>query len=283
MSTMLSNTRQYFEQNIVVQYVATFLCSFQTLIASSISRASNNKYVVGTIVIILGSVYPLILKYTKNGQSKYPFMIGVAVCVKNVFMLIYYFARYFTFLYSQRTRKVYNYEYMSDGEPLSDPDSYTYSSQHHLVTDNTSHYGHTNSLEYTHRHMHSLVSPTPSKLSWALSVLKSPDKRLAAPNDENDDDNTHQIEAIEMEPVILTSPETPSVSSKQIKMKQKCTEWVTWDMDGIKHRLKLYWYLAPNAVLVLMNDILALYTLSFVSVATYAVFMQVTILFIVIV
>ena len=38
-----------------------------------------------------------------------------------------------------------------------------------------------------------------------------------------------------------------------------------------------------SEVLVLLNDILALFTLSFVTVATYAVFMQISLLFIVIV
>ena len=357
------------EQNIIFQFFATFLCSLQLFISSLISKGSNNKYVVGSVVIILGSVYPLILKYTKNGQSKYPFMIGVAVCVKNIFMLIYYFARYMTWLYSPENKRVESYEHMmtdtdNDNDTMSpyssdydgdhdhdidniDPNSSLHPSHHHYSIDNTSHqfspqfakridnkdnikttlkidvthHAQSSPISPTSSHTHStskammnLLGSTPSKISWALSVLKSPNKsnklktknsssslhKLAKSSSEMETLSKPDMEPIEMNTISMDNDEdinnsdiASSVASKQRKIvstlspvhsiKDKLKYCCELKWSDIRHRLKLYCYLAPNALLVLINDILALYTLSFVSVATYAVFMQVTILFIVMV
>ena len=378
--SVLSNIRSKIEQNIVFQFLATFLCSFHTFLCGFVSKWSNNKYAVGSVVIILGSVYPLILKYTKNGQSKYPFMIGVAVCVKNIFMLIYYFARYITYLYSPENKQVYSYEYNhSDTMDISSPSSgsdYEYNmdgyndmdnnfnpnnsssfhpSHHHYSIDNTSHqfspqmhykykFGRKdndkNKVESnisspsisisterkgTSKAMMNMLASTPSKITWALNVLKSPDKKLKAKNSSlslhklakneseiqglsdinNADQDDNDLEQIELNSLSIDAIDdnedhesATSIASKQRKMSMSmnvspmnrvrdklsccCNEGgIPW--SAIRHRLKLYCYLAPNALLVLINDILALYTLSFVSVATYAVFMQVTILFIVMV
>ncbi|ETO12538.1 hypothetical protein RFI_24840, partial [Reticulomyxa filosa] len=71
-------------------------------------------------------------------------------------------------------------------------------------------------------------------------------------NDNDDDDDEEEEEGVE-------------------KIKE-WSEWLKWSL-----------YLAPNAILVLLNDILALYSLSYVTVTTYAIFMQMSLLFIVIV
>eukprot|EP01084_Bolivina_argentea_P040297 74483_1 len=261
---MLDNVRNFIEQNIIFQFIATFLCSIQSTIMNIIRRASNNKWIVGIVVIILGSVYPLILKYTKNGQSKYPFMIGVAICVKNLFMLIYYFASYITFLCNNQSHnKVYNYQHI-DSENNS-PSSF-HASHHNFLNDNTSHqlsphlhrhHIHRNrnyinintSNDTTHKTsqaMMNLLTTTPSKIARALSILKSQNKSENIQNK-----NTSYLHKLAKEESEITSLANHSESMQSIEMEHTCSDnnnniktFEFPSLERIKHRLKLYCYLA---------------------------------------
>ena len=170
---MLRTWQISLEENRLVQYVAACLCSIQSLIAGAMSSSANNKYCVGLIVIILGSVYPLILKYTKNGQEKYPFMIGVAVCVKNIFMLCYYLGRYLLYLYNQYTHKVYNW---NDHSSLS-PGGLTQRGSRVDLLDESASSDHDAILSSptvsASKAPTNMFGSTPSKLAWALNVLQS--------------------------------------------------------------------------------------------------------------
>ena len=195
--------------SVLFQLISAALSGFRSLF-DALSEAINNKWVVGTIVIALGSVYPLILKYTKDGQSKYPFMIGVAVCVKNILMLFYYFARYLLFLYSEYDDK--NKEFETD---------------------------------YSHESPKSNHSPLTQSKSLKHLLIKS--EAISLHKFARNSSEIQTLNAIEMENI------QSDESSKQFV---ENTKW-----KNITNRLKLYCYLAPNALLVLVNDILALYTL----------------------
>jgi len=315
---MLRTWQTSLEENYVIQYIVAFVCSSQSLLSAALSSGSNNKYCVGLIVIILGSVYPLILKYTKNGQERYPFMIGVAVCVKNIFMLIYYFGRYLLYLYNEHSHTVYDWNDQSDNVSHSECPPV------HKEWKPTSPSLSSPAVSEPKAAMN-MFGSTPSKLSWAFNVLQ-PSSLHNAPrtdqelliaeceplemhadsdDDEDEDADFHRnlgLDANDHRSTYMTTSHRPlspsnsiqSMASKQCKMNreysaqstlQNLCDWVSCRCSGdtARRRLCLYLYLAPNAILVLINDVLALYTLSFVSVSTYAVFMQVTILFIVIV
>ena len=69
----------------------------------------SSKKSIGVIVVIMGSIYPMILKLVKGGEEttrEYPFMIGVAICIKNIIMLCYYSVRILKYHYSQQLENV---------------------------------------------------------------------------------------------------------------------------------------------------------------------------------
>ena len=70
----------------------------------------SSKKSVGVIVVIMGSIYPMILKLVKNAgdqsTNEYPFMIGIAICLKNMLMLFYYSIRFIKFHYSMQFKQM---------------------------------------------------------------------------------------------------------------------------------------------------------------------------------
>ena len=69
----------------------------------------SSKKSIAVIVVIMGSIYPMILKLVKGGEEttkEYPFMIGVAICIKNLLMLCYYSIRFIKFHYSQQFERM---------------------------------------------------------------------------------------------------------------------------------------------------------------------------------
>ena len=48
------------------------------------------NYVMFLSVVAWGTGYPLVMQWSKHGENKYPFMIGVCIAVKNLLTLAYY-------------------------------------------------------------------------------------------------------------------------------------------------------------------------------------------------
>ena len=249
----------------------------------------------------MGSTYPMLLKFVKNGAktktshkstTDYPFMIGVAVCVKNLIMLWYYASRWITSSnivstpnnIDCKSHKTYT---KLQAQDLSDESTSTGNSFTQSLHRNQPNY----LLQFS-----ALLQCCRLRNNHVVELEMKMQRQSQTLQDESivNLGNMDHIDMIRISPAnmheeiyAITSNSTSCTvdASQQVQTHENVT--VSANIN-INHRtpfeqFKLYLYLAPNALLVLANDVLALHTISLVNVTTYAVLMQISLAFIVLV